>query len=926
MIMHCWLWYLAVVAVWIGVSCTALADERPAPKKIITVEGITEYHLDNGLRVLLFPDHSRPTVTVNMTVLVGSRHEGYGEAGMAHLLEHLVFKGTPTHPNIPQVLQEHGAWFNGTTTPDRTNYFETVPASDEHLAFCLRLEADRLIHSAITQADLDAEFTVVRNELEGSENEPSAVLAMRIAAAAYAWHNYGKATLGNRSDIERVPVTHLRAFYQKYYQPDNVVLIVAGHFDTAQALEVIQQSFGVIPRPARPLEATYTEEPAQDGERLVTLRRVGDGGAVGVAYHIPAGPHEDMAPLQVLATILSTGPAGRLHKMLVETKQATRVVASARGHHDPGLLTIQATVRDPHLLDTVRDTILETVEQIGTTGVTAEEVTRATRQLLKARTLAAADTSQIAIALSEWAAQGDWRLHFLARDRIAQVTPESVQAVAARYLQRMNRTVGVFIPTDHPERTAIPSTPKVQALLADYQGDSTIAEGEAFDATPAHMEARVQRQMVPAGVTVTLLPKQSRGAQVHLALTLRYGDAESLHGFETASSFLGDLMLRGTQKMSYQRIRDELDKLQATLSVGGEGGRGEPGTGSALGAVSFSIQAKRDTLPSVLAILRQVLREPLLPARSFEILQHTRLASLEQMRTDPAKLAARLLQRHLAPYPQGDVRYVPTIEESIARLQATSRDQVAQLYHAYLGAQAGDLAIVGDFDPDTCLPLLHDIFAGWTAAKPYARIPTAAPAGLTGVHQTITTPDKANATYTSGFVFPLHDDDPDYPALVIANAIYGGSALASRLGTRVRQSAGLSYRVGSRFFASPFDARATLITTASANPQNIGKVEQAITAEMARLLHDGVTGDELTQAKQGYLHAQKVRRASDATLARMLANLSHAGRTMAYIAEVEQQIAALTPAQVNTAVRKHIDPQALVIVTAGDFEGQTSRD
>ena len=773
--------------------------------------------------------------------------------------------------------------------PDRTNYFETVPASDENLAFCLRLEADRLVHSPIRQADLDTEFTVVRNEFERSENAPSGVLSKRIAAAAYEWHNYGKSTLGNRSDIERVPVAHLRAFYQKYYQPDNVVLVVAGHFDEAQALGVIQQSFGVIPRPERQLDTTYTEEPPQDGERLVTLRRVGDVGAVGVAYHIPAGPHEDIAPLQVLANILSTTPSGRLHKLLVETKQAAHVFVSARGQHDPGLMTMQATVRDPQVLDNVRDTMLDAVEQIGATGVTDEEVTRAKQQILKARALAAADTSQIAIALSEWAAQGDWRLYFLARDRIAQVTPEAVQAVAARYLQRNNRTVGVFIPTDKPERIAIPSTPNVPALLADYQGRTAIAAGELFDATPANIEARVQRLVLPEGIKVTLLPKSSRGAEVHLTLTLRYGDAESLKGFEAASGFLGELMLRGTRKMSYQHMRDELDKLQATLSTGGGGGRGGPATGSTLGAVSFSIQAKRDTLPAVLDILRQVLREPLLPARPFEIMQHARLASLEQMRTDPGMLAARLLQRHLTPYPQDDVRYVPTIEESLARVQAVTRDQVAQLYREYLGSQAGELAIVGDFDPEACLPILQATFAGWTATKPYARIATAAPSGLAGVQQQITTPDKANATYASGLVFPLRDDDPDYPALVIANVIYGGSTLASRLATRVRQHDGLSYGVGASFSASSFDPRATITTNAICNPQNIGKVEKAIAEELARLLRDGVTADELTQAKHGYLQAQKVARASDAALARMLANLSHVGRTMAYTAEVENK-------------------------------------
>src|SRR5260221_3588106 len=205
----------------LALICSALwCFAAEPPKKIPSVEGITEYQLDNGLRVLLFPDNSRSKVTVNMTVLVGSRNEGYGETGMAHLLEHMVFKGTPNHPNVPRALQEHGAQFNGSTSNDRVNYFETLAATDENLEFAIALEADRLVNSYIKKEDLDSEMTVVRNEFERGENSPARVLSERISAAAYDWHNYGKSTIGNRSDIERVPIANLQAFYKKYYQPD----------------------------------------------------------------------------------------------------------------------------------------------------------------------------------------------------------------------------------------------------------------------------------------------------------------------------------------------------------------------------------------------------------------------------------------------------------------------------------------------------------------------------------------------------------------------------------------------------------------------------------------------------------------------------------------------------------------------------------
>jgi zinc protease len=915
---------LAISVLWAAavpfLLCT-LASASEGPKKITTVEGITEYQLENGLRLLLYPDSSRPKVTVNMTVLVGSRHEGYGETGMAHLLEHLLFKGTPTHPNIPKALRDHGAQFNGTTSADRTNYFETVPASAENLEFFIRMEADRLVNSYVKKEDLDSEMTVVRNEFERGENSPTGVLMKRITAAAYNWHNYGKPTIGNRSDIERVPIENLRAFYRKYYQPDNVVLVVAGQFDAAKALELVQTYFGAIPRPQRELKTTYTEEPEQDGERLVTLRRVGEVGVVGVAYHIPAGPHEDWAPLQVLSTILSSEPSGRLYKALVETKKATRVSASARGQHDPGLLMTQAEVRDPKELDEVRDIIIATVEDTGRQGVTAEEVNRARQQMLKARDLAAVDTNQTAIALSEWAAQGDWRLYFLHRDRLEQITPSQVQAVAARYLQSNNRTVGVFIPTDMPQRIAIPATPDVNSLVEGYTGREAIAAGEVFDATSANIEVRLQRMNLPEGIKVTLLPKKTRGQEVQLVLTLRYGNEENLKGYEAAAGLLPLLMLRGTKQLSYQQLRDELDRLNATLGTGGGGGRGRggPPAAGAAGVLGFSIQTKRDTLPAVLEILRQVLREPTLPADQFELIKREWLASMEQSRTEPDTLASRRLRRQLAPYAKDDIRYVPTIEESIDRLTAVPYDQVRQLYHEYLSSQAGELTIVGDFDLEACLPVLKQALGGWTSTKPYARIVTPAPAGLVGSQQQLSTPDKANATYAAGIVFPLRDDDPDYPALVMANYIFGGSALDSRLGTRVRQQEGLSYSVGSNLSVSSFDTRASLTINAICNPQNIDRVEKAIREEFVRLLRDGVTADELERAKQGFLEAQKVRRTTDGALAGLLSDLSYAGRTMTYQAGLEAKIDDLTPDQVVAAVRTHLDPQKLVIVTAGDF-------
>ena len=305
------------------VSAPLLAQQRPgarksAPAKAVkgpTVEGITEYTLPNGLIVLVFPDESKATTTVNIVYFVGSRHENYGETGMAHLLEHLVFKGTPRHPNIPQELSQHGADPNGTTWTDRTNYYETFPASEANLAWALDLEADRMINSFIAQKDLVSEMTVVRNEFELGENDPSSILEERITSTAFLWHNYGNSTIGARSDLENVPIERLQSFYHKHYQPDNALLVIAGRFDPATALRLVEQKFGGIQRPKRTgdnaLWPTYTRDPEQDGERSVTLRRVGDVQVAMALYKVPPAGDADYASVALLAEILRSAPSSR---------------------------------------------------------------------------------------------------------------------------------------------------------------------------------------------------------------------------------------------------------------------------------------------------------------------------------------------------------------------------------------------------------------------------------------------------------------------------------------------------------------------------------------------------------------------------------------------------------------------------------------
>ena len=561
-----------------GLTATALCVQVAAADetvKVASIEGVTEYRLANGARVLLFPEASRPTITVNLTVLVGSRHEGYGESGMAHLLEHMVFKGTPSHPNVPKALRDHGASFNGTTNTDRTNYFETMPATDENLDFGIALESDRLVNSFVKGEDLQSEMTVVRNEFERGENSPSSVLNERIYAAAYEWHNYGKATIGSRSDIERVPIENLQAFYKKYYQPDNVVLIVAGKFNEAKALALVEKHLGSIPKPTRKLDATYTEEPPQDGERTVTLRRVGAVASAGLAYHMPAASHADWAPLSLLGGIISQAPNGRLYKALVESKLATNANARSENTHDPGLFTASASCQ-PETLDAVRDTLVKTLESLGEEPFTEDEVNKAKVRSKRAAEQLQSNSQAMSQALSSASSHGDWRLLFLQRDHVAAVTAADVNRVAKMYFQKPNRTVGLYIPSKESSRLAVPSAPPIDVVVKDYKGGEVAAAGEAFDPSPANLDARIKVIDEP-GLKAGLLAKKNRGETVSLVLTLHYGNEESLKGQTNAAGMLPGLMMAGTKKHSRQALREELDSLGVRIGMGGGGGRGGRG-------------------------------------------------------------------------------------------------------------------------------------------------------------------------------------------------------------------------------------------------------------------------------------------------------------------------------------------------------------
>lgn len=881
----------------------------PGVQKITSVEGITEYSLPNGLRVLLFPDPSKPIMTVNITYKVGSRHENYGETGMAHLLEHLVFKGTPRHPNIPQELTEHGARPNGTTWLDRTNYFETFDATEENLRWALDLESDRMINSFIARKDLESEFSVVRNEYERGENSPGAVLNKRMMAAVYQWHNYGHSTIGEKSDIELAPIERLQAFYRHYYQPDNAVLVVAGKIDEQKTLDLVNEYFGPIPKPTRQIITTYTKEPTQDGERQVVLRRTGDVQLYSCMYRTPAGSHPDYAALTVLANLLTDEPTGRLYKALVESKKAVSVFGGASGFAEGGTIGFTAEVRQEKPVNEAEAAMLAVLDGLKENPPSQEEVDKAKTRILKNWELNFKQSDRIGLSLSNYIGTGDWRLAFLYRDQVEKVTPEDVARVALRYLKPANRTVGFFLPEKNPDRAEIPDAPNVEDLLKDYKGKAAIAQGEDFDPSPANIEKRTTRGQLPNGMEYALLPKENRGDAVNATLTFRFGSLESLQGKSTVAGFTASLLDRGTAAKNRQQIKEALDKLKARVNIGGGGS-----------SVTVNIETDREHLAETIRLVGEIMKTPTFPQEEFEKDKQEYLASLDEQKTDPNALAGNLFERISSPeYPKTDPRYTMTFEEEIAAVEAVKLEEIKSFHKQFYGASNATAAIVGDFDKAEIEKTLRETFGNWKSPAKYERIPDdykPVPAR----NEQILTPDKSNAVYLAGFGFPMRNDDPDYPALTVGGQILGGGFLNSRLATRIRQKDGLSYTVRGSFSASALDKNASFNGFMIYNPENLAKLEVAFREEIERAAKEGFTAEELEAAKSGWLKSRKVGRSGDPALAGTLNNYLFLDRTMDWDAQFEQQVNNLSLEQVNNTMKKYLDYSKMIIVKAGDFK------
>ena len=893
------------------VATTHIAAQQ-TPKLVTTVEGIKEYELGNGLHFLLIPDASQTNIVVNIVYKVGSRHEGYGETGMAHLIEHMLFKQCGKFTDIKKAIADKGAFANGTTWYDRTNYYEILSASDENLRWAIDMEADRMVNSKILPEELQKEFSVVRNEFEIGENYPGNVLNERILSAMYLWHNYGKSTIGSKEDIERVKAESLKTFYKKYYQPDNAVLVIAGKFDEQKAVAAVQQYFGPLPKPTRVLQAPYTVEPAQDGERSVLLRRAGDIQYVAMAYHTPSLADKDFAANDVLIDMLTNDPSGFFYKKLVETRLASKLYGYAQPLYDPGFTVFQAEVPKEKSIDSARQVLLQAADAIGSMIISEEDLTRAKNNRLKNIENTNNKIIDLSIGITEFIGAGDWRLWFLYRDRIEKATLADVQAVAKKYYKTSNRTYGVFVPDAAPDRTQVNETPDIAQLLNGYKGKEVAAQKANFENTIENIKKNAVYGKLPNGGKYVLLEKPTKGDKIDAVITLRLGNETNLNGKSEIASLTAKMLKTGTATKTKKQITDELDRIKTDINIYG-----------GASVLTIRINTDKQNLPAALGMVDDILKHPKFDAAEFEKVKLDSKADYEANRNEPSTVASNKMYKITSKYPKGHPNYAADTDESLAALAAVTLDDIKKYYTDFYGANNSVSSFVGELDKKQVTDFLNATLGKWDSKAAYKEV-EAKYFDIPGTVQTINTPDKTNAALMGNINLHISEKNADYPAVFMANELLGGGAfLSSRIPQRLREKEGMSYGAGTFVGADyKFDA-GNWGVYAFFNPLYKGRLDSALHQEISKARNEGFTEDELKKSVNSWLEQNKTTLGVNTALANILRNYLRDDRNLDEYTSFENKVKALSLATVNAALRKYFDESKLTLIYAGEFDKKT---
>lgn len=910
--------------------CTLVSAQNTVVnfKKVKELGGIEEYlYQPNGMSVLLLQDNASPVATVQIVYRVGSKHEVLGNTGSTHLLEHLMFKGTPTFnkkngSTITDVLQNTGAQLNATTWYDRTNYYETLPSDKIELA--LQIEADRMRNSLLLKEDKDAEMTVVRNEFERGENDPNSLLDKEIWAAAYIAHPYHHSTIGWKSDIEKAPNEVLKNFYNTYYWPDNATLTIIGDFRKENVFELIEKYFGKITKAPHVMPQPYTEEPEQYGARKIIVRKPGELGVINKAYKIPGALHEDLPALNILAEIIGSGSSAILNKTFVDTGMGIYTYAGASNFKEVGLFTIGVGFPMTSKHEDVDARIGEVISKIQKDGVTQDEVSRVVANISAQTVLRRDGSGTIASELNECIASGDWTDYVTGIDRLKKVTPADVLRVANKYLIEDQSTTGYFIPKQagaqgqgnnqaqhfvnkkepffyrHPEGE---HDHKETPTAAAYDKNNTAKLISFEEETVIEKTASAFKREKVAGIDVVSV-KTSAKDFVTVAASISLGNYASETKNEMIPVLTAAMLSKGTTLNDKFKFSEKLQKLGVAINVSASAFK-----------VNIGFKCLKKDLDQVVTLLAEELRSPLFDSKEFENLKQQYIGNVQQELNDPGTRGEIALSQ--AVYPKTNPNYSLSVEENIENIKKATLEEVKAFHKKYFGPASMRLVIVGDTEGANLNASLKKSFKNWNGGVS-EKLKFAEASKATAKTEVVTIAEKPSAELYIGQFTGLKRADADYIPFYIGNYTLG-AGFAGRLMQTVRDNDGLTYNISSGIGGN-IETGGYWFVNASFNPELFQKGLDATMVQVDKWVKNGITAEELQNKKTNLIGSFKVGMSTTNGMARTILGFMERGLEPNYIDQYPKDIEKATLQQVNDAIKKYIQLDKMVIIKSGSLD------
>nr|WP_174506244.1 pitrilysin family protein [Acinetobacter sp. Marseille-Q1620] len=902
----------------IGISASGLAQTVFVKNQ----QNIEEYKLDNGFRVILAPNDRENKVFVNTVYFTGSLNDPQGKGGLAHLLEHLAFKGTQDvkGDEFQRRLDQYTLMTNASTDYYSTKYTNIVRPEKTALDQIIYLESQRMDKLVLQEKFVPSEINIVMREREVRMDQPFAVLMDQMWKAAYGNKSLGRLPIGDLNELKSIKMDELNKFYRAWYAPNNAVMVVAGKFNKADVLKAIDENFSPIPARAIPEQAKV---PLLDSSNIKLRNFMVQKGSDLAKFHIYMnGKNEKIQPALALSPYLYTlQPSGHLYKSMVETGIATNVEATTWLNPDFNLVFMGAIYSPTNDSNKIESALISGVENNAEFNQT--ELSRVKNLVKNAADSMLSNSVAVGSMLSEYVVsnKGDWGQYFKDQQAIQSLSVSDTNKTLKEFLTPAHRFSGDIKPTPEDQKKAMqmqkdpaqkktldqtveqPEPLKDPSVYKKEVAEYLATSKTYLDAT----EKKIQRGSFKNGMQYALFPTQTRDNKTYATLTVDFGTVDSLFNQSEILDLTAYLLLRASEQYSLQDIADK------SIDAGGLATATADGNG-----MTIQIVAKKEKFEDFFKYIIEVMKNPKFEQSQFDLIKSQSLGDLDRPYTEPDVVAAMTMARLLETYKQGDLRHHFEPEYAKTQLKAATTDQVKALYKKFFAMNHAEIAITGDYDAKNMQKLLKKEFANWNGHQPYQRI-TSEFVKYPGQKVHALSEQREFGNYSSILTIPVGVDNKDAAALVIFNYILGDSQLSSRLGQELREKNALVYGFNSDIDLDAYQESGALKIEANYTAGKSAQVSEVVHKVLNELLAKGVTEQEVEAAKASIMKQRVTSLEDERVIHRMLNSQLDRNKNMSSRAQRDLEFAKLSKADVDAVIKKYIQPERLVEVAADQY-------